>query len=92
MNVESEVVGLIDMGDIHSAPYIFEVGMAAMYMGLECKTMNQLDAPAHMLAGYLSSRNITDKEFSILKVTRHGASKSTFRKNIVQVRLQDLIF
>lgn len=64
----NSVIGLIDMGDIQVAPHVFEVGMACMYMGLECTTMDKLDAPAHLLAGYLSQRELADKEFNILKI------------------------
>lgn len=73
---EHVVSGIIDFGDIQSNYYVFELAIAICYMMIECKTMDILDAPGHVLAGYNSKRPIPDKEFSILKVT---VNRSTFK-------------
>ena len=62
------VSGLIDFGDIQSNYYVFELALTCMYMMLDCKTMDPLDAPAHVLAGYASQRPIPAHEFRLLKV------------------------
>lgn len=61
------VSGLIDFGDIQSNYYVFELALTCMYMMLDCKTMDPLDAPAHVLAGYASQRPIPAHEFRLLK-------------------------
>ncbi len=60
--------GIIDFGDIHYNYYIFELAISCMYMMIECKNMDVLDAPGHVLAGYCSIRDIPPDEFTLLKV------------------------
>ena len=38
---------------------------------LECKSMDILDAPGHVLAGYCSLRPMPDLEFDLLKVSQY---------------------
>ena len=60
--------GIIDFGDIQRNYYIFELAITICYTMLDCKSMDILDAPGHVLAGYSRWRSIPDKEFEILKV------------------------
>lgn len=66
--VTHKLSGILDFGDIQNNYYLFEVSIAICYMMLECTSMNFLDAPGHVLAGYNSLRPIPDKEFELLKV------------------------
>lgn len=59
--------GIIDFGDIQRNYYIFELAITICYTMLDCKSMDILDAPGHVLAGYSRWRSIPDKEFEILK-------------------------
>jgi len=62
-----DVAGIIDFGDIHRNYYVFELAIAICYTMIDCKTMDVLDAPGHLLAGYNHWRTIPDKEFQLLK-------------------------
>lgn len=63
-----KISGILDFGDINSNCYVFEIAIAICYMMIECKSMNMLDAPGHVLAGYNRIRSIPEQEFAILKV------------------------
>ena len=62
------VSGILDFGDIHFNYYVFEISISVCYMMIECKSMDILDAPGHVLAGYNRLRHISDAEFDLLKV------------------------
>lgn len=70
-----QLSGVLDFGDINYNFYVFELAIALCYMMIECKCMNALDAPGHVLAGYNRVRAIPEKEFIILKVTSLQSSK-----------------
>ncbi|KAI9554916.1 hypothetical protein GHT06_020196 [Daphnia sinensis] len=61
------ISGMLDFGDVHYNFYVFEIAIAVCYMMLECKSMDILDAPGHVLAGYNRLRSIPDEEFVLLK-------------------------
>ncbi|XP_057380551.1 hydroxylysine kinase-like isoform X2 [Daphnia carinata] len=61
------ISGILDFGDVHFNYYVFEIAIAICYMMIECKTMDMLDAPGHVLAGYNRLRAIPDEEFVLLK-------------------------
>lgn len=63
-----KISGILDFGDISFNYYVFEIAIAICYMMIECKTMDILEAPGHVLAGYNRIRPIPKKEFVILKV------------------------
>ena len=63
--------GLIDFGDIHNGPYLFELGITLCYMMLEClkgKDIDPLEGSGYTLAGYMSKREIPPLEFELLRV------------------------
>lgn len=62
--------GILDFGDVHINFYLFELAIAICYMMIECQSMNILDAPGHVLAGYNRFRLIPENEFTLLKVLR----------------------
>ena len=62
------ISGMLDFGDVHSSYYLFDIAIAICYMMIECKSMDILDAPGHVLAGYNRVRPIPPKEFQLLKV------------------------
>jgi hydroxylysine kinase len=62
------ISGMLDFGDVHSSYYLFDIAIAICYMMIECKSMDILDAPGHVLAGYNRVRPIPLKEFQLLKV------------------------
>ena len=62
------VSAIIDFGDVHHNFFVFELAIAICYMMIGCKSMDMLDAPGHVLAGYTRSRQMPDKEFELLKV------------------------
>jgi len=59
--------GIIDFGDIHRNFLVFELAITICYTMIDCKTMDVLDAPGHVLAGYNRWRPIPEKEFELLK-------------------------
>lgn len=59
--------GILDFGDVHINFYLFELAIAICYMMIECQSMNILDAPGHVLAGYNRFRLIPENEFTLLK-------------------------
>lgn len=61
---------LIDclFSDIHHNFYVFEIAIAICYMMIECHSMDILDVPGHVLAGYNKFRPLPELEFSLLKV------------------------
>jgi len=61
------LAGIIDFGDIHLNYYVFELAITICYTMIDCKSMDVLDAPGHVLAGYNRWRPIPDKEFQLLK-------------------------
>ncbi|XP_076331911.1 serine/threonine-protein kinase ULK3-like isoform X2 [Tachypleus tridentatus] len=65
---EYKVCGLLDFGDIHKAPLMFDVAVMMTYCMIECTTMDHLDAAGHALAGYLSEKTLTEEELSLLQV------------------------
>lgn len=62
------VSGILDFGDVQFNYYVFELSIVICYMMIECKLMDILDAPGHVLAGYNRLRHIPDAEFDLLKV------------------------
>lgn len=65
---KDHICGILDFGDVQYNYYVFEIAIAICYMMLESKSMDILDAPGHVLAGYNHLRTIPEKEFALLKV------------------------
>lgn len=65
---EWDVYGIIDFGDCHKAPIIFDLAIACTYLMLECKSMDPLLSPAYVIAGYQSLRRVEENEFDIIYV------------------------
>lgn len=63
-----EVYGILDFGDLHVAPVIFDVSNMLTYTMLDCKTMDTNEACGHALAGYVSVLPISDRERKILRI------------------------
>ncbi|RWS02853.1 hydroxylysine kinase-like isoform X2, partial [Dinothrombium tinctorium] len=63
---EFKPYGIIDFGDCHFAPLVFDLAILCTYIMLDCKTMDPTEAPAYVIAGYTSLRALTDEEFSII--------------------------
>ncbi|XP_064083497.1 hydroxylysine kinase-like [Macrobrachium nipponense] len=61
------ISGLIDFGDIQFSCFVFEIAIAIMYMMIEVNVMEPNDAGGHVLAGYLTERDLTETEWGILK-------------------------
>ena len=64
---EYDIAGLIDFGDMHIGCYIYEVGIAIMYMMLDSQEVPLLDTGGYFLSGYLSKASLTQDEFGVLK-------------------------
>lgn len=62
------VNGVIDFGDAHFALQIFDVSLLAMYTMLDCKSIDPIVAPGHVLSGYLSLRQLDKHELDIVPV------------------------
>jgi len=63
---EFDVCGILDFGDTHYAPQLFDIAIACTYAMLECKTMDVIEAPRYVLKGYLQIINLTAEEWKIL--------------------------
>lgn len=67
-----QVSGILDFGDCHKAPIVFDLAMNIMYMMIvavgQTHQLDVLDTGAHVLAGYSSVRSISPEERSVLKV------------------------
>ncbi|KAK7792468.1 hypothetical protein R5R35_013860 [Gryllus longicercus] len=61
------VYGIIDWGDCHISCYVFELAIMICYMMLQCKLLDPLEAPGHILAGYITRRKLPEIEFQLLK-------------------------
>ncbi|KAK6185273.1 hypothetical protein SNE40_007541 [Patella caerulea] len=64
--------GLIDFQDTTYSCTIYDLAINVAYLMIFTKLINQLDAPGHILAGYLSLQQLTEEEFSSLKVLLAG--------------------
>jgi len=62
---DNRVHAILDFGDIHHAPLIFDIAVCICYMILHSKN---LDTPRHVLRGYLEECHLTSKEFNLLKI------------------------
>lgn len=60
------VTGILDFGDVHEAPQIFDLAISCTYMMLECKTMDPLLAPRHCIRGYQTIRKLSELEWTVL--------------------------
>jgi len=76
--------GIIDFGDIHRNFLVFELAIAICYTMIDCKTMDVLDAPGHVLAGYNRWRPIPEKEFELLKVFIESNSNQCVFSSVIQ--------
>ncbi|XP_068212323.1 hydroxylysine kinase [Palaemon carinicauda] len=59
--------GLIDFGDIQYSCFVFEVAIIVMYAMIEVKVMEPNEAGGHILAGYLTQRDLSELEWEVLK-------------------------
>merc|ERR1739844_600187 len=66
--VDYDVFGVIDFGDSHENPYIFDLATLIMYMMTQCEVIDPNLAGGHVIAGYKTMRQITIAEMDILKV------------------------
>ncbi|KAK4326559.1 hypothetical protein Pmani_002939 [Petrolisthes manimaculis] len=64
----NHITGVLDLGDIQYSCYLFELAITIMYPMVEVKVMPPLDVGGHILAGYLTHRDIPQQELDILKV------------------------
>ncbi|XP_034239878.1 hydroxylysine kinase [Thrips palmi] len=62
---EWAVAGVLDLGDCHWAPRLFDVALAGAYMGI---TSGDLDAVGQVLQGYSEHRPVPAHWVSLLKV------------------------
>ncbi|KAJ8943391.1 hypothetical protein NQ314_009760 [Rhamnusium bicolor] len=62
---EWRIKAVIDFGDSHIACYLYELAIAMTYMIVEAK---DIDAGGYVLAGYLSVRELPEREYRLLKV------------------------
>ena len=46
--------------------YIFEVGMGIMYLMVESKVVDFMEAGGHILAGYMKEMKLSDQEFDLI--------------------------
>ncbi|KAB0799254.1 hypothetical protein PPYR_07134 [Photinus pyralis] len=60
-----ELKGLIDFGDCNRSCYLFELAITITYMLILSK---DLDVAGYVFAGYNSVRNVTNEEYSLLKI------------------------
>lgn len=67
MNGEWKISAILDFGDSHYGCYLYELALALTYMML---VSNSLEVPGYVLAGYLTHMNISEEEYSLLKVTQ----------------------
>lgn len=63
---EWHVSGVIDFGDSQAACYLFELAIGMTYMIVEAV---DVDVGGYVLAGYKSTRSVSDAELNLLKVT-----------------------
>ncbi|RWS27815.1 hydroxylysine kinase-like isoform X2 [Leptotrombidium deliense] len=68
VNEHYEPYAVIDFGDCHFAPQVFDLSMACAYVMLDCTTMDPLIAPAFVIQGYTQIRQITDEELALIPV------------------------
>ncbi|OXA61109.1 hydroxylysine kinase [Folsomia candida] len=65
-----DISGIIDFGDTHWGPYIFELAITVCYMMLEsmrCKIVDPFDAVGHVVAGYCKIRKVPDSELKLMR-------------------------
>uniref|UniRef100_A0A0K2T5G2 Hydroxylysine kinase n=2 Tax=Lepeophtheirus salmonis TaxID=72036 RepID=A0A0K2T5G2_LEPSM len=72
LNENNEIYGLIDFGDVHEAPVIFELAIAIMYAMTKSNVIPPNEVGGHILAGYLKHRALTQEERSVLKICVAG--------------------
>lgn len=62
------VISFLDVGDSHRGPYVFDVGLAILYLMLDTNSVPIMDVGGYILAGYMENRQLTEEEFRLLKV------------------------
>lgn len=67
-----DVSGIIDFGDVHRAPQVFDISIPCTYLMLDCKPIDPLEAPRYVLEGYLQTRALSEEEWSVLPVCVAG--------------------
>jgi len=67
-----DVFGVIDFGDSHENPYLFDLATSIMYMMTQCEVIDPNLAGGHVLAGYKTVRDVTSVEMDILRVCVAG--------------------
>ena len=67
-STDVDIVGIIDFGDSHHGPYVFELAIAVTYCMLQSRVVDPLDVCGHLVAGYLSGRQraLSDAERAAL--------------------------
>ncbi|CAG0918253.1 unnamed protein product [Notodromas monacha] len=64
-----DVSGILDWGDAHHSFYAFEVAIAMTYAMIESNVVGPIEAGGHLLAGYVSLRNLSDEELNLLPIS-----------------------
>eukprot|EP00096_Caligus_rogercresseyi_P004451 TRINITY_DN18718_c0_g1_i1.p1 TRINITY_DN18718_c0_g1~~TRINITY_DN18718_c0_g1_i1.p1 ORF type:complete len:353 (+),score=30.81 TRINITY_DN18718_c0_g1_i1:106-1059(+) len=72
LNKDNQICGLIDFGDVHEAPLIFELALTIMYAMTKSNVIPPNEVGGHVIAGYLRHRRLSDMERKILKVSVAG--------------------
>ncbi|XP_023335145.1 hydroxylysine kinase [Eurytemora carolleeae] len=65
---EYEVYGVLDFGDSHYNPLIYELAITIMYMMTQCRCIRAYKAGGHVIAGYITNRKLCDVERKILRL------------------------
>ncbi len=64
IDLDSRVSGILDFGDVHAAPAVFDLAIAAAYAILEAT--DPVEAAARVTAGYHAIRPLSDDELAVL--------------------------
>ena len=59
---------MIDFGDSNYNPLVYELAISIMYMMTRCTVMSPSLAGAHVIAGYISHRQLTALERRLVRV------------------------
>jgi len=62
-----EISSVIDFGDSNYNPLLYELAISIMYMMTKCTTMSPVMAGAHVIAGYIKHRHLTQLERKIIR-------------------------
>lgn len=69
-NDEVKIVGLLDFGDVHYGPALFDLAIFCCYMTIiNCSEIDALAIPGYALAGYSSVISISEEEMAMIPVS-----------------------